>query len=217
MPERHCQAVVVASSTGGVDGLRQVFRPLDPGLAVPIIVVQHSASETVDGLCELLAAACAWPVAEAEERQLARPGVIYLASPGYHLLVEQGGRFALSTDERVCYVRPSANVLFESAADVWGKALIAVVLSGANDDGAAGLKAVRRRGGIAVIQNPATAVASEMPAQALAIAGADYVCELEAIGALLNRLCGHGQHLVDNHNPQDSGSPGRACEESVPR
>ena len=178
----------MAASTGGIDALRTLLRALDARLRVPVLMVQHTASDDGQALCELFAAASAIPVVEAEPRQPIVGGCAYLAPPGYHLLVERGPRMALSMDEKVCHVRPSANVLFESAADVWRGGLIGVVLTGANDDGAAGMAAIRSRKGLSVVQQPEEAEMREMPDATLRLAGADHILPLAAIGALLNQL-----------------------------
>lgn len=179
----------MVASTGGIDALRTVLRALDARLRVPVLMVQHTASDDGQALCELLAAASAIPVVEAESRQPIIGGCAYLAPPGYHLLVERGPRAALSVDEKVCHVRPSANVLFESAADVWRGGLIGVVLTGGNDDGAAGMVAIRSRKGVSVVQQPEEAEMRDMPDATLRLAGADHVLPLAAIGELLNQLC----------------------------
>jgi two-component system, chemotaxis family, protein-glutamate methylesterase/glutaminase len=107
------------------------------------------------------------PVFEAEDKDLAEPGSVYVAPPDYHLLVDVGGRLSLSSDERVNLARPSIDVLFESAAWSFGAAVLGIVLSGANADGAAGLAAIRARGGSCWVQTPETAVAMAMPRAAL--------------------------------------------------
>ncbi len=179
----------MAASAGGIDALRTILRALDVRLRVPVLMVQHTASEDGQALCELFAAASAIPVVEAEPRQPIIGGCAYLAPPGYHLLIERGPRIALSMDEKVCHVRPSANVLFESAADVWRGGLIGVVLTGANDDGAAGMVAIRSRKGLSVVQVPEEAEMRDMPDATLRLAGADHILPLAAIGPLLNQLC----------------------------
>ncbi|MGH8516816.1 MAG: chemotaxis protein CheB [Panacagrimonas sp.] len=179
----------MAASTGGIEALRAVLAVLDPRFAAPLMIVQHTASDDARALCHVLAAGSAVPVVEAESRQPIVKGCAYLAPPGYHLLIEPGPRAALSMDEKVCHVRPSADVLFASAADVWRSGLIGVVLTGANEDGAAGMAAIRSRKGLAVVQNPEEAEMREMPEATLRLAGADHVLPLSEIGPLLNRLC----------------------------
>lgn len=183
------QAIVIGCSAGGLIALEKLFSALDPALAPAVVVCCHTGSSNVDMLCELLAMHSALPVAEAQERAPVTPGVIHVAPTGYHLLVETNRRFSLSVDERVSYSRPSIDVLFESAAEAYRDELVGVVLTGANSDGAAGLAAIRRLGGVAVVQDPSDAEVGAMPAAALATAGADHCLPLARIAPLLNRLC----------------------------
>jgi two-component system chemotaxis response regulator CheB len=184
------EAVVAGCSAGGLKALHVLLSGIDSELSVPMIIVAHTGSEDIGTLCDLLSRNSTLPVVEAQERHLPRPGCVYLAPTGYHLYLEQDGRFALSIDAKVCHVRPSIDVLFASAADAYGAGLAAIVLTGANEDGAAGLKAVRTHGGIAIVQDPQDAEVPAMPAAALALAGAEYCVPLNEIGPLINRLCG---------------------------
>lgn len=182
-------AIAIGCSAGGLDALRTILSNLDPRLPQPLLVCCHSGGSTVELLCELLARVSTLPVREAAERQLACGGIAHVAPSGYHLLVEENGYFALSVDPRVSHARPSIDVLFASAAEVWRDALVGVVLTGANADGADGLLQLRRQGGCAIVQSPADAFAAAMPQAALGTAGADYCVPLDAIAPLLNRLC----------------------------
>ncbi|MFC4822011.1 chemotaxis protein CheB [Dokdonella ginsengisoli] len=182
-------AVVMGCSAGGMGALRTVLGGLSSNFPRAVVVVCHTGSEDVTTFCELLELASALPVREARERQSMAPGVVHMAPSGYHLLLERGGRFSLSVDERVSFARPAIDVLFETAASACGKDLIGVVMTGANNDGAAGLRAIRRRGGVAIVQDPLDAQASAMPQAAIETAGADHVVPLEGIAPLLNRLC----------------------------
>lgn len=181
--------IVVGCSAGALRALTTILSRLTAPLPLPVVVVCHTASEDMSGLCALLQRSSGLPVVECEERQTPLPGRIYIAPSGYHLLLESPCRFALSVDQRVEFARPSINVLFESAADSIGSAVIAVVLTGANSDGAAGLRRIRQRGGLAIVQDPASAEAAAMPTAALDVAGADHVVALEAIAPLLEQLC----------------------------
>lgn len=189
-PQGH-GAVVIGCSAGGIAALQHLFASLSPQLALPILVVCHFGDRDIAGLCSLLGRGATMPVVEAREREVAAPGKIHIAPGGYHLHVERNGAFALSVDEKVCYCRPSIDVMFESAAWCHGRALVGVILTGANDDGAAGLQAVRRNGGRAIVQTPEDAVAPEMPRAALALAGADFVVPLPEIGPTVNGICLH--------------------------
>ena len=182
------EAIAIGCSMGGLNALRVLLPGIDPQLSQPLLLCTHTAT-SVDVLCDLLAAHCALPVREAREREPVSRGTVHVAPGGYHLLLESDRRFALSADKQVRFSRPSIDVLFESAADVYGAALIGVVLTGANRDGALGLAKIRAAGGVAVVQTPASAQAPAMPQAALDIAGADYCLPLEQIASLLNRLC----------------------------
>jgi two-component system chemotaxis response regulator CheB len=182
-------AIVVGCSAGGVTALQTLLGGLDARLTQAIVVCCHRSADDPVNLTRILARSSPLLVIDAAERESARAGVVHLAPPGYHLLMESDSRFALSVDPHVSHARPSIDVLFCSAAQAWRDALIGVVLTGANTDGAEGLRLVRRYGGIAIVQSPANARAPAMPQAALELAGADHCVPLEAIPPLLNRLC----------------------------
>ena len=182
------EAIAIGCSMGGFNALKVVLAALDPRLPQVVLVCCHTTGN-VEAMCELLTSHSALPVVEAHERGLASGNTVHVAPSGYHLLLEHDRHFALSVDERVCFSRPSIDVLFGSVADVYHAALIGVVLTGANRDGADGLAQIRARGGIAVIQTPTSAKAAAMPQAALDTAGTDYCLPLEQIAPLLNRLC----------------------------
>jgi len=178
--------IVVGASAGGLRALEKVLGALPRGFPVPIVAVQHRARESGDTFAEVLGKASALPVHEVEDDdQLRAPGV-YLAPPDYHVLIEPG-RVALSVDDPVSYSRPSIDVLFESAADAYGASVCAVLLTGANADGAKGLVRIKQAGGYAIVQDPHTAESPEMPAAGIATAAVDVVLPLEEIAAELVR------------------------------
>jgi two-component system chemotaxis response regulator CheB len=161
--------VVVGTSLGGLNALQILLGGLPQPLQSAVAIVQHRSKGVETGLCELLQAASRAPVAEPEDKEPIQRGRVYLAPGDYHLLVERSDQqyhLALSTEGPVSYARPSIDVLFESAADAYGPALVAVVLTGANEDGAAGAARVRQRGGTVMIQDPASAASGIMPAAA---------------------------------------------------
>jgi two-component system, chemotaxis family, protein-glutamate methylesterase/glutaminase len=182
-------AIVIGCSAGGVDALKAVIGGLDGGMTQPVLVCCHTGSDTVELLCEVLERVAALPVIEAAERHPVQGRTVHLAPSGYHLLVELDQHFALSVDPRVNYARPSIDVMFCSAAEVWHEKLLGVVLTGGNADGAAGLQRIRELGGTAIVQSPSTAEMPVMPQAALDTAGADYCVDLSAIAPLINRLC----------------------------
>jgi two-component system chemotaxis response regulator CheB len=182
------EAIVIGVSAGGMNALGTILSRLPVDFALPIIIVQHMDPESYDYLTELLDRKCNISVKQAEEKEKIAKGVAYIAPPNYHLLLEEDRTFSLSVDEWVNYSRPSIDVMFESAADVYGKGLVGVVLTGANADGSAGLKKIKRAGGLAIVQDPATAHADVMPKAAIAASKVDYVLPLEEIPELFKEL-----------------------------
>ena len=185
---RPYRIVLIGTSFGGVEALEKMLPGLSPGLRVPVVVVQHRSRDADDGLCEFLRDHCRLPVAEPNDKGEVLGGRVYVAPRDYHLLVEDG-HFALSVDAPVTFARPSIDVLFESAADVYGAEAIGVVLTGANRDGARGLARIKERGGFAVVQDPDEAESRAMPESAMAAAKVDRVLKLREIAPLLNGLC----------------------------
>lgn len=182
------EAIVVGASAGGVEALLRVFGHLRKGFGVPILVVLHLPDERESQLARVFGHRLAVPVEEARDKQDIVPGTLYVATPGYHLSVEADRSLSLSLEEPVHHSRPSIDVLFESAADVYGQKLLAVVLTGANNDGACGLAKVRELGGITVVQDPDEAQVSTMPEAALALHEPDHILTLQGIGQLLAGL-----------------------------
>lgn len=181
--------VVIGSSWGGLHAVGTVLHDLDPANGLMVVVAQHRRPED-SPLADLLSQRGGWTVCESEDKERLSPGQVYLAPPGYHLLVE-GETLALSTEGPVNHSRPSIDVLFESAADAWGERLIGLVLTGASADGAAGLDRIKRRGGYTIVQDPATAERRTMPEAAIAI-GPHRILPLDEIGAAINDLCTAG-------------------------
>lgn len=180
--------VVVGASLGGLRALSALLHGLPAGFGLPVVVVQHRAPGN-DGLAAFLQGYSALAVVEAEDKHHLAPGGVYLAPPDYHLLVDSV-QLVLSTDAPVSFARPSIDVLFESAADAHGRGAVGVILTGASDDGAAGLARIRRRGGLGIVQDPEEAACAVMPRAALAAAGADRVLPLAAIAQALVSLAG---------------------------
>lgn len=166
--EHEVAAIVVGSSAGAVEALLAILPELPASLPVPVLIVVHVPRDRPSALPELFARRSAVPVLEAEDKIFAEPGTVYFAPSEYHLLVERGGQLALSMDEPVNLSRPSIDVLFESAAYAYGTNVLGIVLSGANADGTAGLKCIRRHGGLAWVQTAASAKVATMPLAALA-------------------------------------------------
>jgi two-component system, chemotaxis family, protein-glutamate methylesterase/glutaminase len=182
------QAVVIGASAGALEALSIILPALPAGYALPVFVVVHLPPDKRSILADLFQAKCRIPVREAEDKEPIRGGTIYFAAPNYHLLVEMDRCVSLSSDEPVLFSRPSIDVLFESAADAYGPALIAVILTGANEDGAQGLKAVAEAGGVTIVQDPANAFASAMPAAAKMACPDARVLSLEEIAGYLQEV-----------------------------
>jgi two-component system chemotaxis response regulator CheB len=165
-----------------------VLEGLPKRLDAAVAVAQHRSPDT-SPLEQLLHGRSTLPVHEVEDKDEIRPATVYLAPPGYHLLVERGA-FALSTEAPVNYARPSLDVLFESAADAYGEDCIGVVMTGASADGAAGLHAICEAGGAAIVQEPESAERQEMPAAALEATPSARILPLDEISAALAALVG---------------------------
>lgn len=183
-------AIVVGASAGGIEVLGQILPALPKSLSVPVVVVLHLPQQRPSLLVEVFAPKCQCTVREVEDKAPLSAGTIYFAPPDYHVLIDQGPQLALSADPEVNFSRPSIDVLFESAADVYGARLAAVVLSGANSDGADGVRAIRRAGGVVIVQCPDTAMARPMVDAAIAAVRVDAVMTAAEIAATLGELNG---------------------------
>jgi two-component system, chemotaxis family, protein-glutamate methylesterase/glutaminase len=181
---RGIDAVVIGASAGGVEVLSVLLPAIPARCRVSFLVVVHIPRERPSLLAELFGARCASPVTEAEDKEPVQPGTVYFAPPDYHMLVDQGPSVALSRDEPVHFSRPSIDVLFDSAADIYGERLMGVILTGANQDGAEGLAAVRRAGGRTVVQEPGSAAVPSLPEAALQKGSVDAVLSIEQLQAL---------------------------------
>ena len=184
------KAVVIGVSSGGLEALKVLVPGLRPDFALPVLIVQHLAPHADSYLPVCLNALSPLAVKEAEDKESLRPGVVYVAPPDYHLLVEPDATLSLSVDPKVNFSRPSVDVLFETASDAFGPELVGIVLTGANHDGAAGLARIKRRGGLAIVQSPESAQAPAMPQAAIDATAADHVLSLHEIAPFLNHLIG---------------------------
>ena len=181
--------ICIGASWGGLNAVGQVLSDLPAAVDVPIVVAQHRSADAQDGaLAELLSGQSRRRVLDAEDKMRLEPSHVYIAPPDYHLLVERGS-LALNVDERIQFARPSIDVLFESAADAYGPRVIGIILTGANEDGAHGLRRIKDSGGVAVIQDPAGATRRAMPDAAIAATVADAILPLDAIGKFVYGLC----------------------------
>jgi two-component system chemotaxis response regulator CheB len=181
-------AIVIGASAGGIEALTVVLPALPAGLRPSVFIVLHLPRDKPSMLAEIFARKCALPVREAEDKDEVAPGTVYFAPNNYHLLVDKGPQISLSVDDPVHHSRPSIDVLFESAVEIYGERLLGIILSGANDDGASGLAAIHDAGGLTIVQSPQTARAPNMALSALKLRPADWVLPLDEIAKLLRTL-----------------------------
>jgi two-component system, chemotaxis family, protein-glutamate methylesterase/glutaminase len=182
------EGVVVGASAGGVEALAELLPALPATFRPSLLIVLHLPRERPSLLVEIFARRCARPIREADDKEPVEPGTVYFAPPDYHMLVEKNRQIALSADEPVHFSRPSIDVLFESAAEVYGEHLLGIILTGGNQDGAAGLHAVHRAGGVTVVQQPDSAKVPLMVVAALQRGPVDFVLSLPEIAQLLGGL-----------------------------
>jgi two-component system, chemotaxis family, protein-glutamate methylesterase/glutaminase len=182
------EAILIGSSAGAFEALSAILPSLPLNYSLSVIVVVHVPPDRTSLMAELFNRKCNIPVWEAEDKQPVEKGNIYFAPPDYHLRIEADRSFSLSQDDPVLYSRPSIDVLFESAAEVFGTGLIGVVLTGANEDGAAGLRHIVDAGGKAIVQNPESAHASAMPYAALSRCEHAEILSLDAIANYLKKV-----------------------------
>lgn len=180
--------LVIGGSAGSLEALLQFLPQLKHDIAFSIVIVLHRKSSSESMLTSLLQSRTTMPVREIEDKEKILPSVIYVAPANYHVLIEKDDSFSLDVSEKVNYSRPSIDVSFETAADVYGTAAAALLLSGANADGTEGLKCIKEKGGKVLIQQPSSAEVSYMPQQALNEIDADAVLSTEAIAGYINTL-----------------------------
>jgi two-component system chemotaxis response regulator CheB len=188
LPVRPVDAVVIGASAGGLAALSVLVAGLPRSYRLPLLMVQHVPPTGPTQLVEIFQRKTDLNVREARDKEPIRGGTLYFASPGYHLLVENDLSLSLSQDNAMHFSRPSIDVLFESAADAWGERVAGILMTGANEDGAAGLDAIRQAGGITIVQEPGEAEVSTMPLAALQRFAPDYILPLRDIHRLLRDL-----------------------------
>lgn len=184
------EAIVIGGSAGVIDVLRILLPGLPPHLNIPVVIVVHLPPDARGILHEVLAECTPLPMKLAEDKETVAPGTLYFAPPAYHLFIEKHRTFALSVDEPVHYSRPSIDVLFDSAVDVYGAGLVGVLLTGASEDGAAGLQRIREAGGTTLVQTPESAIAPFMPLSAIRKRAPTHVLSPEGIRDWFQSLSG---------------------------
>lgn len=187
MSSASVEAIAIGASAGAIQALSRILPALPAHYPIPVLVVVHVPPDRSD-IAPLFRAKCRVAVKEAEDKEPILGGSVYFGPSDYHMLVEADRTVSLSADEPVLYSRPSIDVLFESAADTYGAGLLGVILTGANEDGAEGLRAIAAAGGCALVEDPAAAFAPAMPSAALARCSVAQAMSLDAIAAYLVRL-----------------------------
>ena len=182
------KAVAIGASAGGIDALFTLLDGLQPPVAAPILVVLHLPENHESQLVPVFRTRVGLPVREAEPHAPVEAGTLYFAPPGYHLLVEADHSFSLSCDPPVLFSRPSIDLLLESSAEAYGEGLAGMILTGANEDGARGLAAVKACGGLTAVQDPAEAAHAVMPEAAIRLAEPDFVLPLSGLRSLLHTV-----------------------------
>jgi len=179
------RAVVIGASAGAIQTLSEILPALPTEFPLPILIVVHVPADRENILAPLFEKKCRMAVREVEDKEPALPGTVFFAPSDYHLLVETDGTLSLSSDEPVMHSRPAIDVLFESAADAFGAELVGIVLTGANADGAEGLRAIADAGGTVIVEDPALAYADAMPRAALKLCPSARVLTRAAIAKFL--------------------------------
>lgn len=182
------EAIVIGVSSGGLKAMKIMFSFLSKDFNTPIIIVQHISPRSDNQWIKILNDQSNLIIKEADEKENIEKGIVYIAPPNYHLMIEMDKSFSLTIDERVNFARPSIDVLFESAAEAYKNKLIGVILTGSNHDGTNGLKRIKERGGLTIVQNPETAESANMPASAIASVQPDYILSLDEIIKLLIKI-----------------------------
>ncbi|RST53982.1 chemotaxis protein CheB [Variovorax sp. DXTD-1] len=187
-PDRRVEAVVLGASAGGIEALFTLLNGLPASWKLPVVIVLHVPENHESHLAQIFADRLHLPVHEAADKMPLAAGNVYFAPPGYHLSIERDRRFSLSCEPPVHFSRPSIDVLMASAADAYGPALVGMLLTGANEDGAEGLQRIHQAGGITAVQDPHEAQIPIMPQAAIALHFPDHVLPLRELRALLLQL-----------------------------
>ena len=177
--------IVIGASAGGQRAMSQILKALPIDFPAIVLFVQHQAKDTGEALIEALQPASRLKVKNAEDKDEMVKGTVYVSPPGYHMLIETDATISLSVDMKEHYSRPSIDVLFETASSHFKDKLIGVLLTGANDDGAAGIASIKRHCGMTIVQNPTDAEFGEMPSSALKKSAVDKVLDLVDIGPFI--------------------------------
>jgi two-component system chemotaxis response regulator CheB len=182
------KAIVIGVSAGGLNALSEIFSRLPADFPIPVMVTQHLHPDDDGSLAEILSPKSSLKIIEAMDKMPVVPGTVYLAPPNYHLLIERDNTLALSKDQKTNYSRPSIDVMFETAAYAYGDKLIGIILTGANNDGSAGISLIKDFGGLTIAQDPAVAEFPAMPEFAVSTGKIDKIFSLEELSRYLKQM-----------------------------
>ncbi|GIV37285.1 MAG: putative chemotaxis protein-glutamate methylesterase [Cyclobacteriaceae bacterium] len=182
------KAVVIGGSAGSFQGVVKILSQLPQGFPLPIIMCLHRLKHVRHGFVEALSLKSVVPVTEPHDKEPIKKGGVYLAPANYHLSVELGHYFALSTEEMVNNSRPAIDITLGTCAYVFKDKLIGILLSGANKDGALGMKQIKDRGGLTIVQDPAECMIDTMPRAAMAVTNIDHVLKIDQIVSFFKEL-----------------------------
>ena len=182
------KAIVIGGSAGSFQVITRILANLPDNFPLPIIMCLHRLKHVRNGFVEALSIKSIKPVMEPYDKETIKKGNVYLAPANYHLSIELGNTFALATDEMVNNSRPSIDIMLETAAYVYKNKLIGILLSGANRDGALGMKRIKDRGGLTVVQDPAECMIDTMPTSAMKLTEIDHVLSVDGLVKFLDDL-----------------------------
>jgi len=183
-----CRLVVIGGSAGSLEVVLKIIAALPARMQASVLVVLHRKNAADSPLVHIFSSRTSLPVKEVEDKETLLPGTIYLAPADYHLLLEDAQNFSLDSSEKVHYSRPSIDITFDSAAEIFGSQCVGLLLSGANADGAQGLLSIKKQGGFTIAQDPATAEVSFMPQQAILVGAALAIISAEELPAYISKL-----------------------------
>ena len=186
--ETRFKIVVIGGSAGSLDVLFKLLPKLKWDLSPSILIVLHRRNSGESSLTELLATKTIIPIREVEDKDPIQPGYIYLAPSDYHVLIEKDFTFALDSSEKINFSRPSLDVTFESAAEIYGSHLAGIILSGANEDGTKGFQSIKKNGGTIIAQDPVTAQMPIMPQTAISNTNIDFILQINEIADFINSI-----------------------------
>lgn len=180
--------LVIGGSAGGIEALKVLLPLLNWPIGIPVIVIQHLQPQSESYLPEILTRISGVPAYEVEDKMIIENDVIYTPAPNYHFMMEKDWLFSLNVDPRVSFARPSIDVTFESVADAVKEGTIGVIMTGANHDGARGLKAIKEAGGYTIVQSSEEAYATSMTNAAIKLVQPDAILTIEEIAEHINDL-----------------------------